>query len=68
VSRTINRPSDATLAAITELYLDAHHLGLKGITIYRYGSIAERVLRVGIGEEPYEKEQPPTCDPYQCKL
>ena len=66
MSRTINRPSGATPAAITELYRDAW--ASKASRYFRYGSIAEQVLRVGIGEEPYEKVQPPTCDPYQCKL
>ena len=68
VSKTINLPTDATSERVAEIYREAYHLGLKGITIYRYGSIADQVLQLGAGEEPYEKEHASKCDPYQCKL
>ena len=68
VSKTINLPAEATPAVVAEIYREAYHLGLKGITMYRYGSIAQQVLQLGAGEEPYEKEYSPKCDPYQCKL
>jgi len=68
VSKTINLPMEASPEVVAEVYHDAHHLALKGITIYRYGSIVEQVLQLGAGEEPYEKEHAPKCDPYQCWL
>lgn len=68
VSKTINLPTEATSERVAEIYRQAYHLGLKGITIYRYGSIAQQVLQLGVGEEPYEKEHASKCDPYQCKL
>jgi ribonucleoside-diphosphate reductase alpha chain len=68
VSKTINLPTEATPAVVAEIYREAHRLGLKGITLYRYGSIAQQVLQLGAGEEPYEKEYAPKCDPHQCKL
>jgi ribonucleoside-diphosphate reductase alpha chain len=68
VSKTINLPTEAPRSAVAEIYREAYHLGLKGITIYRYGSIAQQVLQLGAGEEPYEKEHTSKCDPYQCKL
>jgi len=68
VSKTINLPTEATAEQVAEIYQEAYHLGLKGITIYRSGSIAEQVLQLGAGEEPYEKEHASKCDPYQCKL
>lgn len=68
VSKTINLPAEATPAVVAEVYREAYHLGLKGITLYRYGSIAQQVLQLGAGEEPYEKEYSPKCDPHQCKL
>ncbi len=68
VSKTINLPAEAAPDAVAEVYREAYRLGLKGITIYRYGSIAQQVLQLGVGEEPYEKEHASKCDPYQCKL
>ncbi len=68
VSKTINLPAEASAVVVADIYREAYHLGLKGITIYRYGSIAEQVLQLGAGEEPYEKEHTPRCDPSQCKL
>lgn len=68
VSKTINLPTEASRGVVAEIYREAYHLGLKGITIYRYGSIARQVLQLGAGEEPYEKEHFSKCDPYQCKL
>jgi ribonucleotide reductase alpha subunit len=68
VSKTINLPTESTPAVVSEIYHEAYRLGLKGITLYRYGSIAQQVLQLGTGEEPYEKEYAPKCDPHQCKL
>ncbi len=68
VSKTINAPSETSPQAIGEIYREAHRLGLKGITLYRYGSIAQQVLQLGLGEEPFEKEHAAKCDPYQCRL
>ena len=44
VSKTINLASDATGADIAQAYTLAHTLGLKGITVYRYGSKPGQVL------------------------
>ncbi len=68
VSKTINLPTEATPAVVADIYREAYRLGLKGITLYRYGSITQQVLQLGAGEEPYEKEYAPKCDPHQCKL
>jgi len=47
VSKTINLPSSAEVEDIRKIYLKAHALKCKGITIYRYGSKKEQVLSLG---------------------
>jgi ribonucleoside-diphosphate reductase alpha chain len=68
VSKTMNLPTETTPDAVASVYHQAHRLGLRGITIYRYGSISRQVLQLGAGEEPYETEHASKCDPYQWRL
>jgi ribonucleoside-diphosphate reductase alpha chain len=44
VSKTINLPQDATVEDIRNIYLQAHKLKCKGITVYRYGTKKDQVL------------------------
>jgi ribonucleoside-diphosphate reductase alpha chain len=44
VSKTVNLPSDASVDDVRRIYVMAHQLKCKGITIYRYGSKEEQVL------------------------
>lgn len=44
VSKTINLPHNATPDGIKKIYLLAHKLKCKGITVYRYGTKKEQVL------------------------
>lgn len=59
VSKTINLPSDATVEDVRNIYLMAHDLKCKGITIYRYGTKKDQVLSFDsrAGEERREDIQ-----------
>ena len=46
VSKTVNLPHDATVEDIRQIYLKAHELKCKGITVYRYGCKGEQVLKL----------------------
>jgi ribonucleoside-diphosphate reductase alpha chain len=46
VSKTVNLPHDATIGDVKKIYLLAHQLKCKGITVYRYGSKREQVLYI----------------------
>jgi ribonucleoside-diphosphate reductase alpha chain len=53
VSKTVNLPESATETDVKKIYLLAHKLKCKGVTVYRYGSKKEQVLY--IGKESYRK-------------
>ncbi len=58
VSKTINLPADSTVEDVREIYLQAHRLKCKGITVYRYGSKAGQVLSVSEEAETQHDELP----------
>ncbi len=47
VSKTINLPAGATVEDVRKIYMMAHTLKCKGITVYRYGSKERQVLSFG---------------------
>ncbi len=51
VSKTVNLPETTSFEEVKNIYLMAHELKCKGITIYRYGSEKNQVLNVADKEE-----------------
>ena len=68
VSKTINLPQTATPENIAAIYRQAWEMGLKGITVFRYGSKGQQVLELGSEETPEEHEHFVKCDPQSCRL
>jgi ribonucleoside-diphosphate reductase alpha chain len=68
VSKTVNLPRDSTPETVAAVYRRAWELGLKGITIYRYGSRETQVLELGTEAEPYHYDHAAKCDPTECRL
>ena len=61
-------PHDAKPEDVAKVYWKAWELGLKGITVYRYGSKAAQVLELGSGEEPHHYDHGSKCDPEECNV
>ncbi|HER63543.1 MAG TPA: ribonucleotide-diphosphate reductase subunit alpha, partial [Desulfobacteraceae bacterium] len=68
VSKTINLPHDATIKDVADSYLQAWRMGLKGITIYRYGSKSVQVLNIGADEKAHYYDHSSRCDPDECRV
>lgn len=68
VSKTINLPHDVVPEVVAHIYLRAWELGLKGITIYRYGSRSSQVLELGAGEHTWCPDRAARCDPEECQF
>ena len=50
ISKTINLPGHATVDEIKQIYRLAHKAGLKGVTIYRSGTLDSEPIKVGDDE------------------
>jgi ribonucleoside-diphosphate reductase alpha chain len=51
VSKTVNLPQTATISDVEKIFIEAYRRRCKGITVYRYGSRSQQVLRFGEAED-----------------
>ncbi|MEO0374966.1 MAG: adenosylcobalamin-dependent ribonucleoside-diphosphate reductase [Cyanobacteria bacterium P01_A01_bin.17] len=54
ISKTINLPAQATVEEIKQIYRLAEKAGLKGVTIYRSGTLDSEPIKVGEAEKSEE--------------
>lgn len=54
VSKTVNLPEHATVEDVRSVFLLAHKLRCKGITVFRYGSKKQQVLSIGASVTKYD--------------
>lgn len=53
---------------VADIYSQAWQSGLKGITVFRYGSKGQQVLELGVEQSSLEREYFSRCDPGACKI
>jgi ribonucleoside-diphosphate reductase alpha chain len=64
----VNLPENASTSEVADTYWHAWELGLKGVTVYRYGSRERQVLELGTGEAAYHYDHASRCDPTECRV
>ncbi|MGM0375091.1 MAG: adenosylcobalamin-dependent ribonucleoside-diphosphate reductase [Chloroflexota bacterium] len=68
VSKTINMAEEKGPQEMSEIYMQAWKLGLKGITVYRHRSKPDQVIQLGTDEQPHQYDHHVKCDPQECTV
>ena len=56
ISKTVNMPAEATVEDVADAYMQAWHLGVKALAIYRDGSKTAQALRTDAQDEAKEED------------
>jgi ribonucleoside-diphosphate reductase alpha chain len=62
ISKTVNMPASSTVQDIADAYIQAWHLGIKALAIYRDGSKNTQVLNTSTGDGDAEAPAPVDVD------
>jgi ribonucleotide reductase alpha subunit len=75
ISKTVNMPQETTVEDIADAYLQAWHLGVKALAIYRDGSKTAQALRTDAGQDKdaaakaaVELAPPPEPKPFRRRM
>ncbi|MEA2441299.1 MAG: ribonucleoside-diphosphate reductase alpha chain, partial [Thermoleophilaceae bacterium] len=63
ISKTVNMPAESTVGDIADAYLQAWHLGVKALAIYRDGSKTAQALRTDAQKGKKEDAEEPAAEP-----
>src|SRR2546430_4176096 len=63
ISKTVNMPADTTVDDIADAYMQAWHLGIKALAIYRDGSKTAQALRTDAQDKKDKPAAIPTDEP-----
>jgi ribonucleoside-diphosphate reductase alpha chain len=63
ISKTVNMPQETTVEDIADAYLQAWHLGVKALAIYRDGSKTAQALRTESGDAKNAEAEAPAPPP-----
>ena len=66
VSKTVNLPASAGPGLVRWVFLEAHRLGLKGVTVFRHGSRGRQVLELAPLPGRDQEAPAPSPDPDRC--
>lgn len=58
VSKTLNLPGNAGKDQVRTILIEAHELGLKGVTVFRNGCRGTQVLEIGTGQQEQSSRLP----------
>ena len=58
ISKTVNCPEDISFEDFSDIYVEAYHLGCKGLTTYRPNAVTGSVLSVASPAAPAKEEEP----------